>query len=325
MDDQNPLAHTVITLTTSEYSEAERLDKFLAEDLDSVEGMKDSFSRERIKVLIQAGAVSVNKQVITKPAYRLKEGDQLELTVPELRPIHLEPDPISLDVVYEDADLLVVNKPSGMLTHPAGKERRNTLVNALLAHCEGGLSGINGLLRPGIVHRLDRQTSGLLMVAKSDRAHRHLSRQLKERTAKRQYLSIVQGDLKQDTGTIETSIGRNPKARERMMVLETGGRFARTHWEVLERIQGRFCYVRLQLETGRTHQIRVHMTHMAHPIVGDTQYGQGIEKVIRLKTDGQLLQAYRLQFIHPVTEKEMGFEIPVDPAIEKALNFLRAL
>ncbi len=313
-----------ILLTASEDSEAERLDKFLAEDLENIDGMKDAFSRERLKTLIQDGALSVNGKVIKKPAFRLKEGDQLELIIPELRPIELEPDDIPLEVIYEDKDLLVVKKPSGMLTHPAGKEVRNTLVNALLAHCEGELSGINGLLRPGIVHRLDRQTSGLLMVAKSDRAHRHLSRQLKERTAKRQYLALIQGNLKDETGSVEAPIGRNPKARDRMMVIETG-RFARTHWEVLERINARFCLIRLRLETGRTHQIRVHMTHIGHPVVGDTQYGQGIEKVIRLQTSGQLLQAYRLEFIHPITEKVMTFEIPMDPDLKKGLDFLKSL
>ncbi len=313
-----PTTPSRLTLLVSEEAESERLDRFLASEFE------DRFSRERIKTLIQEGRVYVNGRPVMKPAHRLKEGDTLALSVPEARPVALALESIPLEVLFEDDALLVVNKPAGMLTHPAGRETTGTLVNALLAHCGESLSGINGELRPGIVHRLDRDTSGLLMVAKTDQAHRFLSAQLQERSAKREYRAIVQGDPPQESGTVNAPIGRHPKQREKMAVVPAG-REAVTHWEVIERIHGRFCYVHLRLETGRTHQIRVHMAHIGFPIVGDPQYGRGIEKTLKLKTRGQLLQAYRLRFVHPVTKAPMNFEIPVAPEIEAALRRLRDL
>jgi 23S rRNA pseudouridine1911/1915/1917 synthase len=243
--------------------------------------------------------------------------------IPDAQPIPLEPEAIPLDVIYEDSDLLVVNKPSGMLTHPTGRERHGTLVNALLHHCGNSLSGINGFIRPGIVHRLDRDTSGLLMVAKTDAAHFHLSAQLKEKSARRDYRAIVQGSFKEDTGTVDAPIGRNPKHRDKMAILPDG-RPAVTHWRVRERIDGKYALMELSLETGRTHQIRVHMAHIGHPLLGDPLYGSGIEKVIKLKTQGQLLQAFRLSFNHPTTQERLMFGIPQDPEITRVWHWLQA-
>jgi 23S rRNA pseudouridine1911/1915/1917 synthase len=300
-----------------EEQHGERLDKFLAGEMEDV-----ALSRERIQDLIREGRAVLNGQPIRKPALRLKEGDAIALTVPEARPIALEPDVIPLPVVYEDADLLVVNKPAGMLTHPTGQERRGTLVNALLAHCGGSLSGINGLIRPGIVHRLDRDTSGLLVVAKHDAAHVGLSVQIKEKSARRDYHAIVQGRFAATSGTVDAPIGRNPKHRDRMGVIP-GGRPARTHWRVKETLGDKFAWLDVSLETGRTHQIRVHMAHIGRPLVGDPLYGNGIDKVLKLKTRGQLLQAYRLAFRHPVGGQPMRFELDPDPELLRVWDFLR--
>jgi 23S rRNA pseudouridine1911/1915/1917 synthase len=297
-----------------------RLDRYLADSL------AERFSREQLKKLIQQGAVTVNDQVITKASAPVKEGDSLTLTLPDLQPIALEPESIPLDVVFEDAHLLVVNKPAGMLTHPTGRELTGTLVNALLAHCEGSLSGINGMIRPGIVHRLDRDTSGLLVVAKNDIAHRHLADQMKAKTARREYQAIAQGVFPQSSGTVEAPIGRNPKHRDKMAVL-AGGRPAVTHWQVLEVLHHQCAHLLLRLETGRTHQIRVHLAHIHHPIVGDPLYGTGFEKIWKIDRlpgfRGQLLQAFRLSFVHPVSQETMAFEIPQDPVITAALTLLR--
>jgi 23S rRNA pseudouridine1911/1915/1917 synthase len=300
----------------SEESQGERLDKLLAGELEEW-----SISRERVQGLIKEGCVTVNDKPEHKPSLRLKDGDAIMVHIPEARPIELEPETIPLDVVYEDTSLLVVNKPTGMLTHPTGRERSGTLVNALLAHCEGSLSGINGMIRPGIVHRLDRDTSGLLMVAKTDAAHLFLSAQLKEKTARRDYRAIAQGKFEQDQGTVDAAIGRNPKNRDKMAVLPDG-RHAVTHWRVQERLDDKYALLELSLETGRTHQIRVHMSQIGHPLLGDPLYGSGLEKVLKFKSRGQLLQAYRLRFIHPDSRKEVSFEIPPDPELIQAWDWL---
>ena len=295
----------------------ERLDKFLATELAPA-----SLSRERIQTLIDECAVSRNGKPVTKASQRLKEGDALSVLVPEARPIALTPEAIPLDVVYEDDWLLVVNKPAGMLTHPSGAEQSGTLVNALLHHCGESLSGINGLIRPGIVHRLDRDTAGLLMVAKTDAAHHHLSAQLKAKTARREYAAIAQGRFPEASGTIDAPIGRNPKHRDKMAVIPDG-RPAVTHWEVTERIGDKFALLRLRLETGRTHQIRVHLSNIAHPILGDALYGSGLEKNLALKIRGQLLQAVRLAFAHPKDEQPMAFEIPLNKTMTAAWAWLQ--
>ncbi len=311
-----PTRHQVLV---GEEMQGERLDKLLASELEDY-----ALSRERLQALIKEGRVTVNQKPETKPSFRLKEGDALCVEIPDAQPIALEAEAIPLDVIYEDAALLVVNKPSGMLTHPTGRERHGTLVNALLAHCGSSLSGINGMIRPGIVHRLDRETSGLLMVAKTDAAHFHLSAQLKEKTARRDYRAIAQGQFREDRGTVDAPIGRNPKNRDKMAIMPDG-RAAVTHWQVLERIGDKYALLQLSLETGRTHQIRVHMSHLGHPLLGDPLYGSGIDKVIKLKTQGQLLQAFRLSFTHPLTEERLTFEIPQDPELTRVWQWLSEL
>lgn len=318
-------AKTLLNFLVSEEHQSDsgatlRLDKFLAEEL------AEQFSREQLKRLIQQDAVTVNDSIQTKASFSLKEGDTVTLAVPEAKPLELAAEAIPLDVIYEDNCLLIVNKPSGMLTHPTGREQTGTLVNALLSYCEGRLSGINGVIRPGIVHRLDRETSGLLVVAKTDIAHRKLADQLREKTMRREYYAVAQGIFKTPTGTVDAPIGRNPKHREKMGISETG-RHAVTHWHVLEAFHSKYSHLRLQLETGRTHQIRVHMAHIGHPIVGDPLYGTGLEKVLRLDKlpgfRGQLLQAFRLTLTHPETQKSMQFEIEADPVLQHALKFLK--
>lgn len=309
-----PKAHTLLI---GEEEQGERLDKLLASELDEF-----SLSRERIQTLIKDGLVTINQTPERKPSTRLKDGDSVHVIIPDARPIPLEPESIPLDVIYEDSDLLVVNKPSGMLTHPTGRERHGTLVNALLHHCGSSLSGINGFIRPGIVHRLDRDTSGLLMVAKTDAAHFHLSAQLKNKSARRDYRAIAQGAFSTDSGTVDAPIGRNPKHRDKMAVM-SDGRPAVTHWRVQERVGDKYALLELSLETGRTHQIRVHMAHIGHPLLGDPLYGSGIEKVLKLKTQGQLLQAFRLSFNHPITQERLTFEIPEDPEITRVWHWLQ--
>ncbi len=302
------------TLLVSEEGEGERLDRFLAEALPH-------YAREYFKTLIQEGLVQVNDQVVTKPALTLKEGQVLQVTFPSLKPLDLTPQDLSLEVVFEDKALLVVNKPSGMLTHPSGREHHGTLVNALLYHCQDQLSGINGVERPGIVHRLDRETSGLLMVAKTDQVHRALQEQLQDRTAKRTYQAIVQGIMSQETGMVDAPMGRHPKHRERMAVLPQG-REARTQWQVIETLGEKFSILSLNLETGRTHQIRVHMAHIGHPIFADPLYGSGLEKVLKYPSEGQILQAVQLAFTHPLTHDRLTFTCPADTKYRQARAFL---
>jgi 23S rRNA pseudouridine1911/1915/1917 synthase len=311
---------TVLTFQVpEEYSgESYRLDRVLTELLEG------AFSRQRIQALIKEGTVSVNGTVQPKVAFVLSEGDSLQLHLPAPVPLELAPEEIPLPIVFEDDHVLVVNKPAGMLTHPSGHELSGTLVNALLHHCRGKLSGINGVLRPGIVHRLDRDTSGLLMVAKTDIAHQSLTDQLRFRTAGRRYWAIAQGEFKETSGTIETFIGRDPKHRQKMRICKPEeGRSAITHWEAIESIHARYTLVRLTLETGRTHQIRVHLSSVGHPILGDAQYGNGLHLKLNLKTTGQLLQAYSLKFTHPVSQQAMAFEIPMEPEMESVLAMLR--
>ncbi|HBH18305.1 MAG TPA: RluA family pseudouridine synthase, partial [Cyanobacteria bacterium UBA9579] len=241
-----------------------RLDVFLAELIPGL-------SRTRIQQLIkESGCVLVNNEN-SKSSYKLKYADEVVVRIPEAKPLELKPENIPLDIRYEDENIIIVNKPTGMLTHPTAIEREHTLVNALLYHCDGNLSGINGVMRPGIVHRLDRDTSGLLMVAKNDYAHQFLSEQIKNKTAKRQYLAVVLSVIKADSGTIDAPIDRHPTQRYKMGVVE-GGKNAVTHWKVLDRFE-QFTLIEATLETGRTHQIRVHFSHIHHPVAGDPLYG----------------------------------------------------
>ena len=280
--------------------EGMRLDKFLSVRVEEL-------TRSAAERLAEQGQVSSGGKTLDKK-YRLRAGDAIEVILPEPVGLDILPEAIPLDIRYEDADLLVVNKPKGMVVHPAAGHAGGTLVNALLAHCGDSLSGINGVIRPGIVHRIDKDTSGLLIVAKNDFAHQRLAEQIKEHSFTRMYEAVVHGNLKEDTGTIDAPIGRHPTDRKRMAVTEKNSRHAVTHFEVLARYKG-FTHVRLKLETGRTHQIRVHMAYIGHPVAGDPVYGP---KKSVPNLDGQCLHARVIGFVHPRTGEylEITSELP---------------
>lgn len=275
--------------------------------LDSFVSQKTGISRGLAAALTDSGDITVNG-VVLKKSSKLKEGDSVAVTLPESEEPEAEPQDIPLDIVYEDDDLLVVNKPKGMVVHPAPGNPDGTLVNALLFHCKGSLSGINGVKRPGIVHRIDKDTSGLLIVAKSDTAHRCLAEQIKEHSFTREYRAIALGNVKTDIGTVDAPIGRDPKNRQRMAVVYVNSKPAVTHYEVLKRYDG-YTFMKFRLETGRTHQIRVHMASIGHPLAGDPLYGP---KKCITELHGQALHAGLIGFIHPTTGQYMEFtsEIP---------------
>ena len=277
----------------------ERIDKFIADNSERI-------SRSYAAKLCAVRCVLVEGKNADKK-YKLKGGEMIEIDVPEPETVEVLPENIPLDIVYEDDDLIVVNKPQGMVVHPAAGNERGTLVNALMYHCGGSLSAINGVIRPGIVHRIDKDTSGLLVAAKNNEAHLFLSAQLKERKAVRKYIALVNGNIKEDRGTINKPIARHPNDRKKMAVV-SGGREAVTHYNVLERYGG-YTLVECILETGRTHQIRVHMASIGHSIVGDPVYGIKKEKY---KLNGQLLHAKTIGFVHPSTGEMMEFtsELP---------------
>lgn len=275
--------------------------------------LEPEITRSQLKNLINDGHVTVNGQAV-KPKYKVQAGDKISLVKPEPQSLELTPENIPLDIVYEDDDVIVVNKPQGMVVHPAPGHPDHTLVNALLYHSP--LSTINGTFRPGIVHRIDKDTSGLLMVAKNDLAHQSLAEQLRNKTNKREYLALVYGQIKEDEGTIDAPLGRNPQDRKKQAVVK-GGRYAVTHFKVIKRYDN-FTLVKCILETGRTHQIRVHMKYIGHPLVGDPLYGP--RKVIG--KNGQFLHAALLGFKHPRTGKEMVFEAPLPENFQKMLDKL---
>ncbi len=291
----------------------ERLDRYLAESLDG-------FTRSAVQKLIDDGGVTEKNTPLSKN-YKLKEGDVIEVTVPDAVPLEIEAENIPLDIVYEDSDLLVVNKPKGMVVHPANGNYSGTLVNALMYHCGESLSGINGVIRPGIVHRIDKNTSGLLIVAKNDLAHLGLAQQIKSHSFTRAYETVVYGSIKEDSGTVNEPIGRSTKDRKKMAVTLKNSKSAATHYNVIKRYDG-FTHVRCELETGRTHQIRVHMAYIGHPVAGDDVYGP--KKVIR-ELDGQCLHAKLIGFVHPRTGQYMEFETPLPEYFTKFLSKLREI
>ena len=284
-----------IELTVSPCDAGERLDKYLSEQIEGL-------SRSAASRLIFEGKVTVGQSAVKKN-YKTQDGDMITVLTDDPQPVDVLPEDIPLDIVYEDADLIVVNKPKDMVVHPAPGHFSGTLVNALMYHCSDGLSGINGELRPGIVHRIDKNTSGLLVVAKSDKAHSGLSGQIKEHSLTREYLAVAYGNIKEDERTVDAPIGRHKTDRKRMCVTDLNSRPAVTHIKVLERYNG-FTYILCRLETGRTHQIRVHLAYIGHPIAGDDVYGPS--KVIT-ELRGQCLHAYKLGFVHPVTGEYMEF------------------
>ncbi len=297
-----------IELTVPEYETGKRIDKFLSENIEG-------YSRSFISGLIDDGNVCVNAKSVSK-SFKLSAGQLIEIEFDEPAEPLAEAEDIPLDIVYEDEHLLVVNKPKGMVVHPAAGNYTGTLVNGLLYHCKGNLSGINGVLRPGIVHRIDKNTSGLLVVAKSDIAHNSLSEQLKEHSITREYHAVVYGHLKSENGTVDAPLGRHSIDRKKMCVTDKNSKSAVTHYEVMEEFRD-FTYIKCILETGRTHQIRVHMAYIGHPLAGDDVYGP--KKVIT-ELEGQCLHAAKLGFIHPVSGEYMEFKSPLPEVFEKFLQ-----
>lgn len=286
--------------------------------LDVLIGQLDTeLTRSRIQKLIGAQAVQVNGGP-SKANYRVREGDMIFVELPQPEPLEVKAENIPLDIVYEDADLLVINKPQGMVVHPAAGNYSGTLVNALLEHCHD-LSGINGVIRPGIVHRIDKDTSGLLVVAKNDKAHLDLARQLKDHTASRKYLALVHGNIAEPAGVVDAPIGRDPKDRKKMAVVTRNAKPAVTRYNVLERF-GEYTLVECCLETGRTHQIRVHMAFLGHPVAGDPVYGPRRNP---LNLQGQALHAYSLQFTHPSGGRPMEFTVELPPDFQDLIDKLR--
>lgn len=306
---------TVIELTVEIDNTSEpRLDVWLTNQLPE-------FSRARIQKLILQGQIQVGQTICTNKQYRLKFGDNLCVSIPPADTLDLIPEAIPLDILYEDEQLLIINKPVGMVVHPSAGHNTGTLVHALLAHCP--LSSIGGVHRPGIVHRLDKDTTGAIVVAKTDFAHQHLQQQLKAKTAKREYLGLVYGAPKTDSGTIDLPIGRHPVDRQKQAIVEIdrGGKSAITHWQLKERFKG-FSLIEFRLETGRTHQIRVHATKIGHPIVGDLVYGSG-RSTVGVKMPGQALHAYRLELIHPVTNELISATAPMPERFLTLLQVIR--
>ena len=300
----------IVNLTVDGENSDLRLDKYLVSQLED-------FTRSAVSKLIEGGQVKVNDKTASKN-YKCKAGDRVEIEIPDPVELDVTAENIPLDIVYEDSDLLVVNKPKGMVVHPAAGNYSGTLVNALLYHCKDSLSGINGVIRPGIVHRIDKDTSGLLIVAKNDTAHLDLAQQIKEHSFHRAYQAVVYGNFKEDNGTVNQPIGRHPKDRKKMAVTYKNSKNAVTHYEVISRYE-KFTHIRCVLETGRTHQIRVHMAYIGHPLAGDEVYGP--KKVIT-ELNGQCLHAGELGFVHPRTKEYMEFTAPLP---EYFTNFLKKL
>lgn len=324
--DAEPLdAENAVAFDVGEEYVGERIDRFIVD--------KTELSRSLAAKLLENGSITVNGRAVAKN-YKLRALDSVEIVFPEPEPDEALPEDIPLDVVYEDSDIIVVNKPKGMIVHPATGIYTGTLVNALLYHCKESLSGIGGVIRPGIVHRIDKDTSGLLVVAKNDEAHVDLSEQLKTHTVSRVYHAITVGNVKDDVGTINKPIGRHPTDRKKMAIVTDPSRTAReaiTHYEVIERFaipSGRFTYIKCKLETGRTHQIRVHMASIGHPLLGDGVYGGSGTKFEAANgsiISGQCLHAKELELIHPRTKEKMHFECELPDNFAAVLEKLTKL
>lgn len=298
--------NSIILHSTEEWA-GTRIDVFVSKNTD--------YSRNAVQLLIEEQRISVNDKVVSK-SYKMKNGDVLSIIVEPPKDVGIIAQDIPLDIYYEDEDILVVNKPKGMVVHPANGNEDGTLVNALMYHCKDSLSGINGEIRPGIVHRIDKDTSGLLVVAKNDISHEHLAKQFKNHSINRLYYAIVYGNVKQDSGDIEAPIGRHKTDRKKFCVTQINSKYAFTHYDVIEKLNG-FTLIKCKLKTGRTHQIRVHMQNIGHPLAGDSVYGP---KNCITELKGQALHAGVLGFIHPRTEEYIEFSSPWSKEFEKFYN-----
>lgn len=301
---------SLIRLEADENYMDERVDKFLS-------SMLPEQSRSYLQKIIKEGSVLVNGKPV-KASYRMEDADVVTIDLPELTEPQIEAEDLPLDILYEDEDLLIVNKPKGMVVHPSAGHSSGTLVNAVLYHCRGQLSGINGVMRPGIVHRIDKDTTGALVICKNDYAHSHVAEQLKVHSITRKYRAIVTGVIREEEGTVDAPIGRHPSERKKMAVNEKNGKRAVTHYRVLQRFANH-TYIECQLETGRTHQIRVHMASLHHPILGDTVYGPEKNPY---HLEGQTLHAQVLGLNHPVTGEYIEVEAPLPPYFQKLLQKL---
>ncbi|MBE6852937.1 MAG: RluA family pseudouridine synthase [Ruminococcus sp.] len=298
-----------ITETVNESDSALRIDKWITTVIGDL-------TRSAVQKIISDNAVTVNGKAVSKN-YKVAAGDVVKIIIPEPTELSAEPENIPVSIVYEDDDLLVVNKPKGMVVHPAAGNYSGTLVNALMYHCKGRLSSINGIIRPGIVHRIDKNTSGLLIVAKNDFSHNILAAQIKEHSFTREYEALVCGRLKETSGTIDAPIGRHKTDRKKMCVQDQNSKNAVTHYEVIEQYEG-FAHVRLRLETGRTHQIRVHMKYIGHPVFGDDVYGTAHRSI-----EGQCLHARKIGFIHPTTGEYLEFDSPLPEYFTAVLDKIK--
>ena len=309
MDNDNNLFEYYVT---DEY-DGYRIDKLISE-------LIDSFSRTYIKKIIDDKKVSCNDKIV-KASFVVSENDHIKMEIPPVEVPEILPQDIPLDILYEDSDVLVVNKPKDMVVHPAAGHYKDTLVNAVMYHCKDNLSGINGVLRPGIVHRIDKDTTGSVIICKNDNAHQKIAEQLKEHSINRVYHAICYGIIKEDEGTISTLIGRSPNDRKKMAVVQSGGKEAVTHFRVLKRFEeDSFTYIECKLETGRTHQIRVHMAHIGHPLLGDEVYSSRKSK---FKTNGQCLHAIILGFVHPTTNEYIETNAPLPEYFSHLLDVLK--
>lgn len=297
-------------LNVEETDSGIRLDKWLASKKET------DMTRTAVQNLIESGGVLVNGKTVSKN-YKQKSGDVIEVTIPDPVELDAKPEDIPLDIVYEDESLLVVNKPKGMVVHPAPGNYSGTMVNALMYHCKGRLSGINGVIRPGIVHRIDKNTSGLLIVAKTDTAHNFLAEQIKEHSFTREYELVAEGRFRETEGTVNAPIGRNPDDRKKMCVIYTNSKNAVTHYSVIEQFE-KYAHLKCRLETGRTHQIRVHMSYIGHSVLGDDVYGKPFKGI-----DGQCLHAKKIGFIHPVSHEYMEFDSELPEYFKEILRKVR--